>query len=175
MGFEQGHAKAGGRRKGSQNKVTRDVQLFVDRVFARVDPLERVEALLRSESEKVQAGVLLRLLEYRYGKPKESISLSGEFSYTNELTRMRAARLAEADTTITQYFVAGSPLLKPTNAQTSGEPDKPNGHTDPRTAEVAAAMPGEESKSLHQVARELVGAEEQQSEPQAEKRIRIEL
>ena len=60
-----GHKTGGGSRLGKRNKLTLDVQAFVDRVFAKVDPIEKLESLLSSESEKVQAGVILRLLEYR--------------------------------------------------------------------------------------------------------------
>ena len=65
--------KTGGRRKGTPNRLTRDVQVLMDAVFSKVDPIKKLEALLASESDKVQAGVLLRLLEYRYGRPKESV------------------------------------------------------------------------------------------------------
>jgi hypothetical protein len=169
MGFEAGHAKAGGRKKGSQNKTTRDVQVFVDRVFAKIDPIEKLEALLGSESEKVQAGVLLRLLEYRFGKPRESMELSGGFSYTETITRMRAQRLAEADYTINRYLGTTPALSGQVNAQSSGEPDKPNGHTDP-----AMPVPAEDGKTVHQIAAELVGAPDQTAETQV-RRIRVEL
>lgn len=85
-----------GRKVGSRNKVTRDVQDFVDRVFKHVDPIDKLTTLLNSESEKVQAGVILRLLEYRYGKPKESIELSGSVSYRDILMKVRAKRDAES-------------------------------------------------------------------------------
>lgn len=92
MGFTSGHAKAGGRKRGSKNKLTRDVQEFVDKVFEGVEPIGKLQSLLGSESEKVQAGVMLRLLEYRYGKPKESVELSGTVSYRDVLMRIRAKR-----------------------------------------------------------------------------------
>lgn len=87
--------KTGGRRKGTPNKATRDVQEFVDRVFKQIDPLEKTAQLLEGESEKVQAGVLLRLLEYRYGKPKESIELSGSIDFSEIVAKMRE-RVANA-------------------------------------------------------------------------------
>lgn len=74
---------------GSKNKLTLDVQAFVDRVFAKVDPIEKLESLLASESEKVQAGVILRLLEYRYGKPKESLEVTGTISLAEVIERAR--------------------------------------------------------------------------------------
>lgn len=82
-------AKTGGRKRGTQNKLTRDVQAFVDRVFSKIDPVDKLVTLLEGESEKVQAGVMLRLLEYRYGKPKESIELSGSVTYTEALMKAK--------------------------------------------------------------------------------------
>lgn len=81
--------KTGGRKKGTNNKLTRDVQAFVDKVFSEVNPIDKLTDLLASESDKVQAGVMLRLLEYRYGKPKESIELSGTVNVTERIARMR--------------------------------------------------------------------------------------
>lgn len=81
--------KTGGRRKGTRNKVTRDVQEFVDRVFRQIDPIDKLTTLLQSESEKVQAGVMLRLLEYRYGKPKESLEVTGTISLAEVIGRAR--------------------------------------------------------------------------------------
>lgn len=78
-----------GRKVGSRNKLTLDVQTFVDRVFAKVDPIEKLESLLASESEKVQAGVILRLLEYRYGKPKESLEVTGTIGLAEVIERAR--------------------------------------------------------------------------------------
>ena len=89
--------KTGGRRKGTQNKLTRDVQAFVDKVFRHIDPVEKLTELLSSESEKVQAGVMLRLLEYRYGKPKESIELTGTLTYTEALTKAKERLRAHLD------------------------------------------------------------------------------
>jgi hypothetical protein len=71
----------GGRPKGSRGKAARDVQLFVDKVFARVNPQQLAEELmLKCRSEKVQGMVFLRLLEYRYGRPVQQ--LEGDLSVT---------------------------------------------------------------------------------------------
>jgi predicted nucleotidyltransferase len=91
--------KTGGRRPGSRNKLTRDVQAFVDQIFKRIDPIDKLESLLASESEKVQAGVMIRLLEYRYGKPKESIELTGSITYTEALTKAKERLRAHRDST----------------------------------------------------------------------------
>ena len=70
--------KTGGRKKGTPNKLTRDVQEFVERIFEAVDPVEITVALLtKCKSEKVQGMVLLRLLEYRYGRPRYELAVDG--------------------------------------------------------------------------------------------------
>ena len=70
--------KTGGRKKGTPNKLTRDVQEFVERIFEAVDPVEiTVELLTKCKSEKVQGMVLLRLLEYRYGRPRYELAVDG--------------------------------------------------------------------------------------------------
>jgi len=58
--------------------LTRDVQEFVERIFEAVDPVEiTVELLTKCKSEKVQGMVLLRLLEYRYGRPRNELAVDG--------------------------------------------------------------------------------------------------
>jgi len=49
--------KTGGRKKGTPNKLTRDVQAFVDAIFSKVNPIEKLETLLASESDKVHQAV----------------------------------------------------------------------------------------------------------------------
>lgn len=71
--FTKGRPKHGGRVKGTPNKTTRDVQDFVDQVFALVDPIEVAERLLKS-SDKAAGQMLSLLLQYRYGKPIQPIS-----------------------------------------------------------------------------------------------------
>jgi hypothetical protein len=81
--------KTGGRHKGTPNKLTRDVQAFVDRVFERIDPFDKIEDLLNAESADVQSRVLLRLFEYRYGKPKESLEVNGDVNLREIVQKAR--------------------------------------------------------------------------------------
>jgi len=67
--------KTGGRQKGSQNKTTKEIQGLVDAIFRKVNPAAKAIKLLEFGTDRTQATVLLRLLEYRYGKPKEKIDL----------------------------------------------------------------------------------------------------
>lgn len=62
-----------GRPKGSTNKATRDVRDMVDRVFKAAGGEEKiVESFLNSDNEEIRFRMMIRLQEYRYGKPKES-------------------------------------------------------------------------------------------------------
>lgn len=71
--------KTGGRKKGTPNVATRDVQTLLDKVFAKVDPVEKLVSLLNKPMDAgVEARVLLRLLEYRYGQPVQQIQGPGE-------------------------------------------------------------------------------------------------
>jgi len=71
---KKGQPKTGGRKKGGRNKATKDVQSFVDAVFSKVDPIALCNKLLASEDEKVVAGVLKMLMEYRFGKPAQPVT-----------------------------------------------------------------------------------------------------
>ena len=65
--------KTGGRQKGSRNRNVHEVKDLVDAIFKKVDPVEKAIKLLEFGSDKTQATVLVRLLEYRYGKPPQPI------------------------------------------------------------------------------------------------------
>jgi hypothetical protein len=85
--------KTGGRKKGTPNKLTRDVQEFVERIFEAVDPVEiTVELLTKCKSEKVQGMVLLRLLEYRYGRPRYELAVDGRLEGRVTLAQVLEAR-----------------------------------------------------------------------------------
>jgi hypothetical protein len=60
--------KTGGRKKGTPNKRL-DLQEFLTAVFERVDPVKVAEKLLRAKGPSER--VLIRLLEYRYGRPPQ--------------------------------------------------------------------------------------------------------
>lgn len=70
----KGKKTGGGSRKGKPNKTAADVKQLVDAIFKKVDPVTKAIKLLEFGSDKTQAGVLMRLLEYRYGKPVQPIS-----------------------------------------------------------------------------------------------------
>lgn len=69
--------KTGGRQKGSKNRSALEVKDLVDAIFKKIDPIEKAIKLLEFGSEKAQATILMRLLEYRYGKPIQPISGEG--------------------------------------------------------------------------------------------------
>lgn len=66
--------KTGGRQKGSRNHNVAEVKDLVDAIFKKVDPVTKAIKLLEFGSDKTQGTVLLKLLEYRYGKPVQPLS-----------------------------------------------------------------------------------------------------
>lgn len=73
-----GRREGAGRKPGVPNKGTHEVRDLLDAVFAKVDPVKKLVALLNKPMDAgVEARVLLRLLEYRYGQPKQSVEISG--------------------------------------------------------------------------------------------------
>jgi hypothetical protein len=77
VAFEKGHPRLGGRAVGVANKSTRDVQEFIDKVFARVDPEQLATEFLNGEDRKVAGMIFKTLIEYRYGKAVEHLHVSG--------------------------------------------------------------------------------------------------
>ncbi len=81
--------KTGGRKPGTPNKASKDVQLWVDQVFKAVDPTEMALKFIQCDQPKVAAAVFLRMMEYRYGKPTEHIKAELTMDYAQLLTKMR--------------------------------------------------------------------------------------
>ena len=70
--------KTGGRQKGSKNRTSTEVQDLVDAIFKKVNPVDKAIKLLEFGSDKTQGTVLLKLMEYRYGKPVQPLEHLGE-------------------------------------------------------------------------------------------------
>jgi len=70
--FVKGQKKLGGRKKGTPNKLTRDVQQFIDDVLTHEEATETAKKLIRSGDQKTVA-IFIKLMEYRFGKPKETV------------------------------------------------------------------------------------------------------
>jgi len=81
--------KTGGRRKGTLNKSTQEVQAWIDEIFQEINPTEHAKKLIQSESDKVSAMVFLRLMEYRYGKPTEHLQADINVNFADLLCKMR--------------------------------------------------------------------------------------
>lgn len=77
MGKVGGKREGAGRKKGSVNKSTAEVKDLVAAIFKKVDPVTKAIKLLEFGSDKTQATVLLRLLEYAYGRPVQEIKGPG--------------------------------------------------------------------------------------------------
>ena len=70
--YQRGGVRPGaGRPRGSRNKRL-ELQEFLDAVFENRDPVEMTRKLLGSK--KPNEKLLIRLLEYRYGKPVQPLA-----------------------------------------------------------------------------------------------------
>ncbi|SRR6266566_3317897 len=101
--------KSGGRKKGTPNKSTETVHQLLDQVFAKVNPVRKLISLLNKPLDAgVEARVLLRLLEYRYGQPTENINVIGRVEHEFiEAGSLSDEQLAQADALI-ESACAGS-------------------------------------------------------------------
>lgn len=73
MGKVGGKRAGAGRKKGGQNKSTAEIKEIVDAIFKKINPVMKAIKLLEFGSDKTQAMMLLKLWEYRYGKPVQPI------------------------------------------------------------------------------------------------------
>jgi hypothetical protein len=79
--------------------LTRDVQEVAERIFEAVDPVKiTVELLTKCKSEKVQGMVLLRLLKYRYGRPRYELALDGRLQGRITLEQVLEASRGNGET-----------------------------------------------------------------------------
>lgn len=71
----KGLPKTGGRKKGTPNKATLDVKHRIDQILDNESGWQHIAD--QFAQGELPIPVLLRLIEYRIGKPKESIEMSG--------------------------------------------------------------------------------------------------
>ncbi len=72
MGFEKGHAKAGGRSKVTPNKISKEVKNLLKTIV--LQELEQAEATLQELSPKDRLNILVRILPYVIPKEFEVVS-----------------------------------------------------------------------------------------------------
>ncbi len=75
MPFKKGQPKIGGRKPGSANKATLEIKARIDKVLEGDAGWEKLRE--QFNNGELSVPVLLRLIEYRIGKPKESLEVSG--------------------------------------------------------------------------------------------------
>lgn len=90
-------SKSGGRQAGTQNKSSRELKAFLDKVFAQAfaDPAFEAELLTRIKSFTLSDKVLLRLLEYWAGAPQKSVAHTHEVSLAKLIAGVAAAELED--------------------------------------------------------------------------------
>jgi len=69
--------KTGGRKKGTPNKLTVSVQEFIEAILTQEDAVKKAKAFLNSKTQRNAIAVFMRLLEYRFGRPRETIEHTG--------------------------------------------------------------------------------------------------
>lgn len=74
-GRPKGLPKTGGRQKGAVNKVTREVRDWARGILE--DPEVQARTLRQAQEGKLAPAVFNELLHYAYGKPKDTVEVSG--------------------------------------------------------------------------------------------------
>jgi hypothetical protein len=80
----------GGRKLGSKNKIKVDIETLIRRVEQGSG--KSIDEWLASclMDKRTRVPVLLQLLAYRYGKPKEKLELSGSINHAQIIQEARA-------------------------------------------------------------------------------------
>lgn len=93
--FSKGGAPGPGRPKGLKNKATLEIRAAIDEYFAGqggsakyfVEKL--VSFMVEAETDQTRLAALRTLIEYRFGKPTESIEVSGLIDIAERLRDSR--------------------------------------------------------------------------------------
>lgn len=86
MGFEPGHQKVGGRKKGTPNKAASEAREIVEKILGKSIPARLLEL---SKTPKEEREVLLSLLPYTYNK-LQAIEVSGDMSHALDEAQVQA-------------------------------------------------------------------------------------
>jgi hypothetical protein len=71
--FQKGHRKVGGRKKGAENGVTRDVREFAQKFIDDADYRESLRRrVLRGDAPHMET----LIWHYRFGKPKDTLEIN---------------------------------------------------------------------------------------------------
>ncbi len=77
-GRRKGTPKTGGRQKGTPNKATVEVRAWARGVVE--DPQVHAKTLEMARTGRLAPGILIELLHYAYGKPKETTDVHVQVS-----------------------------------------------------------------------------------------------
>ncbi len=76
MAAQRGHTKAGGRKKGTPNRVTAVLKLAFQKHGDRL--VDTLLALTRSDDEKVQLGAIKECLDRGWGRPAQAVQVGAD-------------------------------------------------------------------------------------------------
>lgn len=81
--FANGHAKVGGRKKGSRNQRTMDGEAYARAIIE--DPEVRATFLQQARDGVMHVELIKTLLAYAFGKPVEVVDVEGAGSETRTI------------------------------------------------------------------------------------------
>ena len=76
MAAQRGHTKAGGRKKGTPNRVTAEIKAAFQKHGDEL--VEALLALTRSDDERVRLGAIQACLDRGWGKPAQAVQVGGD-------------------------------------------------------------------------------------------------
>lgn len=91
MGAPKGRPKptGSGRQKGTQNRITRDIQAWAQSVIE--DRQGRSKTLRLYQQGRLAPALVIELLHYAYGKPKDTLSIESPRPVVLDLLTARHA------------------------------------------------------------------------------------
>lgn len=113
-----GLPKTGGRKKGTPNKCRKSIDYFAEQVFKKTDMVQKGMELLEHKDPRVQAMVWCRLMDYKFGRPREQLVISGSVDMRSIVAQARERVLGISNTSksLPVLDIAKSDILDmPTN------------------------------------------------------------
>jgi hypothetical protein len=166
LGYAEGKPKQGVEMSGGLNMSYTETLTKARQRMAELN--EKRRAVLSPEERMIHEALEAKMRASGPGMAEQIISSLEDKVSAEIMAEPGPEAVAEAERVINESLATGylGRLV-----------EKSNGHTDPQTARIAAAMPAEQPKSVHEVARSLVGIEEESAAetPKQKPRIRVEL
>ncbi len=76
MAAQRGHTKAGGRKKGTPNRVTAELKLAFQKHGDEL--VDALLALTRSDDERIRLGAIQAALDRGWGRPAQAVQVGAD-------------------------------------------------------------------------------------------------